>query len=639
MRKKLLINIGITIFISSVFLLIVLWNIMKNERIKMESSYIDITISQVIENIESNSNNLEKAHNIFLTDYINRSNFISYLIEQDNDGIINSKEWNEILNLTGVRDIYIIDKNGIITQSSKSEAIGINFYNISTFETFIPLIEGREEKGYSVIYDGVSVIDGMSRVYVGVALKNGGMLMVDADKEILHEYEQSVSINEVVSAIPTRFEETLFVIDKNTGNVLGSSDTRLYKADTKNILKNVKSVLNKPKILSFSDGRKLLLSKEFEDTYIVMSISMEHIVSYIKSNILQYIVIIFIIYIIMGICVYKGIKNLILDDIENIGRKLTEFCDGKNDIVFTLAKTAEMSQLTEKLYKVINALETKNERISSIVSMMGDGFGAYEYYSELNQMYISENLPKLMGRSEEETKNMIKEFFEKENYRIQKYGGVFEEKDEYQTPNNKIIKIRRKLYKNAVFAFVEDITEQKERDTRLNIELEITKEQNIRDTLTKLYNRKKIEKEINEFIKSKPDHKGVLILIDLDNFKNVNDIYGHLKGDELLINFAEILYTHFRNTDIISRLGGDEFLIFINNYIAEEILINKMNNLLEITKKELNKNYTNTNVSASIGVAYIDNSFNTFEDAYKYADEAMYLAKNKGKDCFYINKH
>ena len=638
MRKKLLIDIVGIILISSIFLLGLSWYMMKNEKIKMESSYLDITISQVIENMENNSNNLEKAHDIFLNDYINRSNFISYFIEEDNDGIINSEEWNEIIDVTEVRDIYIIDKNGNVTQSSKNEAIGINFYDVSTFESFIPLIEGREKKGYAVIYDGISVIDGMERVYVGTASKNGGMLMVDADKEILQEYEQSVSVKEIVSAVPTRTGETIFVIGKDTGNIMGSSDMSLYDLDSRVILENVENVLNKPEIVSINDEKQLMLSKKYNNSYVVMSISMEQITQYAESNVIQYIIFIFILCILIIGFLYISIKKLIIDDIDNISGKLNEFCKGEKDIVFVDAKTTEMSHLIERLYKVINAIETKNERIGSIVSMMGDGFGAYEYYSELNQIYMSQNLPELMGRSEEETKNMIKSFFEKENKRIEKYGGVFEEKDEYETPHNKIIKIRRKLYKNTVYAFVEDITEQKERDTMLNTELELTKEENVRDTLTKLYNRKKIEEEVNNFIKSEHTHNGVLILIDLDNFKNVNDMYGHLKGDELLIKFAHILHNHFRNTDIISRLGGDEFIIFINNDVIEEALIKKIKSLLEIVEEELNENFNDINVSASIGIAYIGDNINTFEDAYKQADEAMYFVKNKGKNYFFINK-
>ncbi len=640
MRKKLLINIATTILISSVFLLILSWHIMKNERIKMEAEYINITIEQIKENIESNKSNLEKARELFRTDYINRLNFISYLIEEDNDGILNSDEWNRIISLTEVRAIYIVDKNGIVTQSSKNEAIGINFYDNITFEKFIPLIEGKEEKGYTVIYDGISMVDGVERVYIGIGNgKDGGILVVDADKEILHEYEQSISIKEVVTAIPIRYEETLFVVDKNTGIVIGSSDERLYNVKSENMIKNIKMTLNDPKVISVHGEDLFVLSKILDDKYIVMAVSMAQIMSYVKANIVQYIIIIFIICIVIGICLYRSVKNVILNDIEGIGKKLTEFCEGKNDIVFGKAKTCEMSQLIGKLYKVINAIKTKNERISSIASMMGEGFGAYEYYHDLNQIYMSENLPDLMGMSEEETKDIIKKFYDAENQRIEKYGGIFEEKDEYSTANNKILKIRRKLYKNTVYAFLEDITEQKERDTRLSKELKITKEESIKDTLTELYNRKKIEEVVNEFISSENAHKSIMMLLDLDNFKMVNDTYGHLEGDNVLKKLALILCKQFRNTDTISRLGGDEFLIFINNNISEDTVIRKVDNLLKIIKKELNEGYENMNVSASIGIAYIDESIKTFEEAYKFADEAMYFAKNKGKDCFYINKH
>ena len=119
MRKKLLIDIVVIILISSIFLLALSWCITKNERIKMESSYLDITISQVVENMKNNSNNLEKAHNIFLNDYINRSNFISYFIEEDDNGIIDLDEWNKIIDVTEVRVFILLIKTVLLLKAVK----------------------------------------------------------------------------------------------------------------------------------------------------------------------------------------------------------------------------------------------------------------------------------------------------------------------------------------------------------------------------------------------------------------------------------------------------------------------------------------------------------------------------------------
>lgn len=71
------------------------------------------------------------------------------------------------------------------------------------------------------------------------------------------------------------------------------------------------------------------------------------------------------------------------------------------------------------------------------------------------------------------------------------------------------------------------------------------------------------------------------IIIDLDNFKKINDSLGHLQGDEVLKQVANILKENFRKTDIIARLGGDEFIVFMKNIVQKENAIISLNNLLK----------------------------------------------------------
>ena len=80
---------------------------------------------------------------------------------------------------------------------------------------------------------------------------------------------------------------------------------------------------------------------------------------------------------------------------------------------------------------------------------------------------------------------------------------------------------------------------------------------------------------------SEEDRKGALIILDLDDFKQVNDQFGHLTGDELLKSLAEILRSTFRSHDLIGRLGGDEFLVFVKDVTDKEILDRRMTQLFE----------------------------------------------------------
>ena len=122
-----------------------------------------------------------------------------------------------------------------------------------------------------------------------------------------------------------------------------------------------------------------------------------------------------------------------------------------------------------------------------------------------------------------------------------------------------------------------------------------------RDPLTNVYNRKIFESEVREFMTSEEDRKGALIILDLDDFKQVNDQFGHLTGDELLKSLAEILRSTFRSHDLIGRLGGDEFLVFVKDVTDKEILDRRMTQLFERLRSA-----NSAPLSCSAGISLIE---------------------------------
>lgn len=144
------------------------------------------------------------------------------------------------------------------------------------------------------------------------------------------------------------------------------------------------------------------------------------------------------------------------------------------------------------------------------------------------------------------------------------------------------------------------------------------------DSLTGLKNRRKIDKILNEQIKNK---KFAIILMDVDHFKSINDDFGHLIGDEVLIELAEILKYNVNANDIIGRWGGEEFLIICKNTTLHEAenLAQRLRNLIE------NKNFKIKKVTASFGVSVAKNDLE-LKDILANADRALYKAKENGRN-------
>ena len=156
--------------------------------------------------------------------------------------------------------------------------------------------------------------------------------------------------------------------------------------------------------------------------------------------------------------------------------------------------------------------------------------------------------------------------------------------------------------------------------------LKQTFELSIKDPLTGLYNRHYLKDYAMKACSRVNRHNTnlVLIFIDLDNFKQVNDTYGHEAGDEVLKKVSEIFREIFRQYDIIVRYGGDEFIILIEDIKYDETALK---NLLDKMVERIENSLKKFNISASYGIAVAPKETNSFEELINLADERMYKQK------------
>ncbi len=152
------------------------------------------------------------------------------------------------------------------------------------------------------------------------------------------------------------------------------------------------------------------------------------------------------------------------------------------------------------------------------------------------------------------------------------------------------------------------------------------------DLLTGLLNKISFEGAAKKLLSERvPDEVCALFILDFDNFKQVNDTYGHRVGDEVLKVFGAILRKCFRDNDVIGRVGGDEFMILMSGCIPEKTVVARcesINNILNHLKVESASGF-----SCSIGVV-VDDAGSHFEELYQLADDALYEAKARGKAQF-----
>lgn len=155
------------------------------------------------------------------------------------------------------------------------------------------------------------------------------------------------------------------------------------------------------------------------------------------------------------------------------------------------------------------------------------------------------------------------------------------------------------------------------------------------DEMTKFYTKKMTEKLIDKKLSDQSGSLFAFYIFDIDCFKQVNDRYGHSFGDYCICRFTEIIRAHFREGDILGRIGGDEFVAFIkvtDARSAEE----KAKELSGALHTVISRETIICKISASIGVALSPQSGTSFESLYRRADAALYETKQRGKDSYTI---
>jgi diguanylate cyclase (GGDEF)-like protein/PAS domain S-box-containing protein len=153
------------------------------------------------------------------------------------------------------------------------------------------------------------------------------------------------------------------------------------------------------------------------------------------------------------------------------------------------------------------------------------------------------------------------------------------------------------------------------------------------DFLTGLYNRRQFEQELAREVDraARYESAGALLLIDVDNFKSVNDTFGHTAGDDLLKGIAELLKHRVRHTDILARVGGDEFAVLLPQTNAIQAIAVANSLVIELDKQSTSLTNQSIRITASVGIASFDGI--SAAEVMAQADVAMYAAKKAGRNC------
>jgi diguanylate cyclase (GGDEF)-like protein len=246
-----------------------------------------------------------------------------------------------------------------------------------------------------------------------------------------------------------------------------------------------------------------------------------------------------------------------------------------------------------------------------MVGIYADRFISDKYKSEFKYLLSAEVLKRKLEKS-----NVIK--FEYE----------------YKSPDGKVTYYEEKIKKdttNDTGFYVIIGTKDIGQEVKMRNELKHALEMAYTDHLTGLHNQQGLMSKCSEILKDKSIPSS-LVFMDLDNFKMVNDRYGHGMGDKILYEVGRVLTEETRGKDVVGRYGGDEFIILLHDVKEERYAIGVLERIAYRIEEVCEKFDLNVKISASIGVAFTEQTGYDYRYLKEIADDRLYIAKKSGKN-------
>lgn len=624
-----------------IFILFSLWFISMSREDALKE--LEVTIEQIEESYEINKREAEVSIELFKEDYLNRVYTVDFLLSNYVDISKDYKALENIRGLMEVETINLIDSTGTIVLSNEKESIGLNLKEYKEAEPFWKLIDSEKTEAYVMQMDAVSIITETPQIYIGVksSSEKYSVIQIGLDPAVITDVVAKNSLKSVVDNTTTLETRTVFVYDPEAGEIKGitrnnESEVKFEDTYTKEEYLEVLKNAEEGRLVQINGSLKYLKTKEIEGNIVGAYIDLDAVYRYFHKTIVYCFLVTLLVFICVLIIFRHHIQKYIIRDLYSIASKIKVLVSGNYEVTFETEYPTELREIADVLNDWKNSYKYKSDRMTKIITSLNSNVAIFECLYSINQNFFSDNMQEILGINDNmwnEIKNKPQEFEDYVSTLLLAAGG----EDNSIEINKKIISIISYKEEDQFYGMIVDKTEEIYLKNRMQQELHDVQIESETDPLTRLRNRAGLEKHIKERLASNHD-KGIMLIFDLDNFKSINDELGHPEGDHVLKLFANCLRTSFRKNDVIGRIGGDEFIVFIEANVPVKIIEEKLESFIKDIHRTLKVYHKRFGLSTSIGVAYVDNVTYSYEELYKCADVALYMAKRLGKDRFYINE-
>lgn len=276
------------------------------------------------------------------------------------------------------------------------------------------------------------------------------------------------------------------------------------------------------------------------------------------------------------------------------------------------------------------------------------GIAIYKFADPLETLYFNDGVCALSGHTREEYSKIIQADAMNIVYEEDRPLLVAEIQSALQE-RRRVDLAYRIYHKERPFVWVqlsaESIREEDGYSVYYAIFIDISNERNTQkvlkklaehDSLTGALNRISFEKRVEKYLLNSKKSTSAFLMLDIDDFKQINDFLGHLKGDEVLCRVSNFLKEVFGTHGFVARMGGDEFGVFIPEIYTDKELIALVDEFFQLYRMEYDYQESKIHISCSMGIALSPQNGDTYTQLYATADKALIYAKNNGKNQYQV---
>ena len=613
----------ITLFI--IFFLMIIVTFFNCITAKKEANYTAQTTFYHIEQIlNENQKDLNKQKKEYRQTCIDNAQAVAYSLQENPDALYNIDELKKIAQYVEVDEIHIFNKQGVIISGTHPEYYGYSFDSGKQLSFFKPLLSNQNLQLTQKIMENTA--SHIKMQYSALWSENKEFIVqVGMNHENASKATKKNQLSYLFKLFRVNNEAQYYAINSKNHKIVGTTHHHIGDIASSIGLKDTQIKEVKNGFFTEIDGQlSYCVSKKIKNNYIYCIIPVRVLFKEVPKNCLEMIVCLIIISILFRLLIIKYIRVYVIDSINQINHQLSKISKGQLDEEVSINNSLEFQKLSHYINEMKQSLLVNNKKMDYILTQTNQLIGFYEYNQKLNTLYLSDGFKEIFSLNSQQCtqfKEDINDFIDFLN----KINTHQVEKDIYYLPQMKrYIQINDRKDQDITLGVMIDITTSYIKRKKIEIERDV-------DELTQIYNRNGLKIKINKLLEDKNIAQYALIFIDLDDLKQVNDVYGHYCGDLYLKQMTNVLKTISGEKCLVGRLGGDEFIAFFYHYDSMEKLNNDINQLNEIRDQiVLLADDHSVNLAFSYGVCY-GTEGTDLQRMIEIADYKMYENKRKRK--------